>query len=49
MAIIGARRNGRKAALQMLFQMEASETTADDVDALIGIISTVVYRLHSDV
>ncbi|MGC1237705.1 MAG: aminotransferase class V-fold PLP-dependent enzyme [Acidimicrobiales bacterium] len=25
------------------------ETTADDVDALIGIISTVVYRLHSDV
>lgn len=34
MAIIGARRNGRKAALQMLFQMEASETTADDVIAL---------------
>jgi len=23
------------------------ETTADDVDALIGIVSSVVYRLHA--
>jgi N utilization substance protein B len=30
----GARRSGREAALQMLFQMEASETSADDAIAL---------------
>jgi cysteine sulfinate desulfinase/cysteine desulfurase-like protein len=29
------------------FSMGA-ETTADDVDALIGIVSTVVYRLHAE-
>jgi N utilization substance protein B len=30
----GARRSGREAALQMLFQMEASEASADETIAL---------------